>query len=314
LPDMKKNLEPVRLRWNLFRLFASGMLEDSFWEDLEEILLSGDTGVSQTLAIVEDLRSRLSSRGGINGEKALALLGDILCERLAAIEGTGEPVRFGGFATAVLLLGVNGSGKTTTAAKLAFSLKEQGRKVILAAADTYRAAASEQLRIWGERSGTRVISHAPGGDPGAVVFDAMKAAAAGSVDCVIIDTAGRLHTSSNLMEELAKIKRMIEQYSHGSIIESLLVMDAVTGQNGFRQAEAFSRAVPLTGVIMTKYDHTAKGGVILSVGSELNLPVRYIGLGEALGDLRLFNPREFVDGLLANDKGGEDRWTQRSSG
>jgi len=314
LPDMKTNLEPVRRRWNLFRLFASGMPDDFFWEDLEETLLSGDTGVSQTVSIVEDLRSRISSLGGMEGEKALALLGDILCERLETIEGTGEPVRFGGSATAVLLLGVNGSGKTTTAAKLAFSLKEQGKKVILAAADTYRAAASEQLRIWGDRSGTRVIAHPPGGDPGAVVFDAMKAAAAGGADCVIIDTAGRLHTSSNLMEELAKIKRVIGQNSDGWMTESLLVMDAVTGQNGFRQAEAFGRTVPLTGVIMTKYDHTAKGGVILSVGRELGLPVRYIGLGEGLGDLQLFNPREFVDGLLANDKGGEDRCSLRLNG
>jgi len=290
------------------------MPEDSFWEDLEETLLSGDTGVPLTLSIVEDLRSRIASSGGMDGEKALALLRDILCERLEAIDGTGEPVHFGGSATAVLLLGVNGSGKTTTAAKLAFGLKEQGRKVILAAADTYRAAASEQLRIWGERAGTRVIAHPPGGDPGAVVFDSMKAAAASGADCVIIDTAGRLHTNSNLMEELAKIKRVIGQNSHGWITESLLVVDAVTGQNGFRQAEVFGRAIPLTGVVMTKYDHTAKGGVILSVGRELGLPVRYVGLGEGLGDLQLFNPRDFVDGLLSDSKGGENRCSLRLNG
>nr|HPQ78671.1 signal recognition particle-docking protein FtsY [Synergistales bacterium] len=180
---------------------------------------------------------------------------------------------------------------------------QEGRKAVLAAADTFRAGAVEQLTIWGDRAGVRVVAHAPGGDPGAVVFDAIRAVEAGGHDCLIVDTAGRLHNRSNLMEEMSKIARIIEKNCEGWQRETFLVIDAVSGQNGLRQVEAFGKTVPISGLIVTKYDHTAKGGVILSAGHQLGVPVRYVGIGEAMEDLVLFRPEEFVDALLeSNDR------------
>ena len=292
------SLEPVRRRWNLFRLFSSEVPDGLFWESLEETLIAGDVGVQQTEEIIFDLRQKIESARGVKREESTVFLAKILAERITSFEGTGEPIRFGPKPTAVMLLGVNGSGKTTTAAKLAWNLQTVRKKVLLAAADTFRAAATDQLKAWGEKSGTRVIAHEPGGDPGAVVFDAIKAVNAGGYDCLIIDTAGRLHTKSNLMEELIKIKRVIDLNCQGWVIETLLVIDGISGQNGFRQAEAFGTTVPLTGGVISKYDHTAKGGIILSVGRDLALPVRYIGLGEGVEDLKLFEPGAFVNALL----------------
>lgn len=299
---IEKSLDTVRRKWNLFRLFSDEFPEELFWESLEETLISGDVGIKQTEDIIGDLKEAVrSSRGFSKGpgkDEATLLLAGILTERIMALRGTGDPVRFGSQPTVVILLGVNGSGKTTTAAKLAWNLQKEGKKVLLAAADTFRAAASDQLMIWAERSGTRVISQGLQGEPGAVVYDAVQAANAGGYDCLIIDTAGRIHTRTNLMEELSKIGRIIDKNCRNWLTESLLVIDAVSGQNGFRQAEAFGRVLSLTGTVITKYDHTAKGGVILSVGSDLGLPVRYVGLGEGIEDLRLFDPAAFVDALL----------------
>ncbi|MDO9508828.1 MAG: signal recognition particle-docking protein FtsY [Thermovirgaceae bacterium] len=301
--NIDASLEPVRRKWNLFRLFSGEVPTESFWDSLEETLISGDAGIELTGEIIRNLREKSGFFRAMNRENGLSLLAGVLYEHLAAVKGTGEPVRFGQAPTVVLLLGVNGSGKTTTAAKMAWNLQKEGKKVILAAADTFRAAAADQLKAWGERSGTRVVTHAPGGDPGAVVFDAIQAAKAGGHDCLVIDTAGRLHTKANLMEELIKMTRIIERNCPEWIVESLLVIDAVTGQNGFRQAQAFGNAIPLTGAVISKYDHTAKGGIILSVGRELGLPVRYVGLGEGIEDLKLFEPEEFVDALLGRDPG-----------
>lgn len=302
--SIDSSLEPVRRRWNLFSLFSSEVPDSLFWESLEETLISGDVGVQQTEEIISDLREKIGSARGIKREESTVFLAKILADRIASFEGTGEPVRFGSKPTVVMLLGVNGSGKTTTAAKLAWNLQNLNKKVLLAAADTFRAAATEQLKVWGERSGTRVIAHEPGGDPGAVVFDAIKAVGAGGYDCLIIDTAGRLHTKSNLMEELIKIKRIIDRNCQDWVIETLLVIDGISGQNGFRQAEAFGATVPLTGVVISKYDHTAKGGIILSVSRDLAMPVRYVGLGEGVEDLKLFEPGSFVNALLGLSSGG----------
>lgn len=302
-PSIDASLEPVRRRWSLFRLFSGEMPENLFWDSLEEALISGDVGVQQTEEIMCDLRKKIKSSRGIRREDAMIFLARILIDRIASFKGTGEPIRHGALPTVVLLLGVNGSGKTTTAAKLAWNLQKDNRKVLLAAADTFRAGAAEQLKVWGERSNTRVVAHEPGGDPGAVVFDAIQAVKAGTHDFLIVDTAGRLHTKSNLMEELIKVKRVIDRNCPDWPVENLLVIDGVSGQNGFRQAEAFGMALPLTGVVITKYDHTAKGGIILSVGRELALPVRYVGLGEGIEDLRLFEPAPFVGALLGLESG-----------
>jgi fused signal recognition particle receptor len=298
LSDIGTSLDPVRRKWNLFRLFSDEFPDELFWESLEETLVSGDVGIKQAEGIIRDLKEAARSSKVSKKDEATLLLAGILTERIMALGGTGDPVRFGPQPTVVILIGVNGSGKTTTAAKLAWNLQKDGKKVLIAAADTYRAAAADQLRIWAERSGTRVIAHSLQGEPGAVVYDAVQAAKAGGYDCLIIDTAGRVHTRTNLMEELSKIGRIIDKHCESWLTESLLVIDAVSGQNGFRQAEAFGRALSLTGAVITKYDHTAKGGIILSVGSDLGLPVRYVGLGEGIEDLRLFDPAVFVDALL----------------
>ena len=293
---LNEKLEAVRRKWAIKGLFARGARDDTFWESLEEILISGDVGSRQTEEIILSLRERTSS--DTSDSEALGTLSSILCERLRAVEGTGMPVRFSTGPTVVMLNGVNGSGKTTTAAKLAWILGNEGKKVLIAAADTFRAGAVEQLNVWGSRAGVRVISHTHGGDPGAVVFDAIRAVEAGNFDCLIVDTAGRLHNKTNLMEELSKISRIIDRNCQGWTLESFLVVDAVSGQNGLKQAEVFGGTVPLTGLIITKYDHAAKGGIILSAGNELGLPVRYVGIGENMDDLKLLEPEEFVNALL----------------
>jgi len=224
----------------------------------------------------------------------------------------GAPLRQSGIPSVVLLSGVNGSGKTTTAGKLAAQYTRDGKRVVLAAADTYRAAAIEQLKTWGDRCGARTVSHGMGSDPAAVVFDAIRSAKADGSDLVIADTAGRLHTRHNLMEELKKVARVVDREVGAANAEFLLVIDAVMGQNAFQQAKVFGEALPLTGIVLTKYDNTAKGGVILSVVHELGLPVRYVGLGEKVEDLALFRPREFIEALLGLQEGDLSREGLRS--
>ncbi|MEP6909910.1 MAG: signal recognition particle-docking protein FtsY [Actinomycetota bacterium] len=263
--------------------------DDEAWERLEEGLIAADVGVPATAELVQ----RLEARGEVGDltealvEEAAAMLGEP-----ATLNATERP-------SVVLVVGVNGTGKTTTIGKLAFHLHEHGRSVIVAAADTFRAAAEEQLEIWAERAKADFVGSERGGDPAAVAYDAIEAATARGRDIVVVDTAGRLHTQVNLMEELEKIRRVIEGRLAGAPHETLLVVDATTGQNGVRQAQIFGEAVQVTGVALTKLDGSAKGGVALAIAHELGLAVKLVGVGEGVEDLRPFDPRDFARALLA---------------
>jgi fused signal recognition particle receptor len=258
--------------------------DEGAWEDLEEALIAADVGVRSTAELVR----RLEERGGLEGfeEDLETLLGEP-----ATLDLSARP-------SVILVVGVNGTGKTTTIGKLAEKLREHGYSVLLAAADTYRAAAEEQLEIWAERSGADFVGAPRGGDPAAVAYDAIDAATARGRDVVIVDTAGRLHTQSNLMEELAKVRRVIAGRLEGAPHETLLVVDATTGQNGIQQARLFDEAVGVTGVALTKLDGSAKGGIAVAIAHELGLPVKLIGVGEGLEDLRPFDAADFARALV----------------
>jgi fused signal recognition particle receptor len=290
----------VANKWSrgVANLFSDSPLTDEFWEELEERLIMGDVGVETSEELIAELRNvSLERRIAHTGELKDAFA-RMLTERLEEVPGMGAPFDVSDGPAVIMLIGVNGSGKTTTAGKLAAMFLAEGKSVILAAADTYRAAAIEQLKAWGERTGVRVIAQSHGSDSAAVVFDAIQAARASKTDVVIADTAGRLHTKANLMDELAKVGRVAAREAPGGIREALLVLDSVMGQNGFAQATAFGKAVPLTGVILTKFDNTAKGGIALAIARALKLPIRCVGLGEGVGDLAPFSPKAFVDALL----------------
>jgi fused signal recognition particle receptor len=297
-------LKEVKAKWgnSLAQVLAGPTEDESFWEKIEETLISGDVGLDLSEKLIADFRKRLESRGS-RKIPAIEIFGKQIEEIFKENPLNGAPVRLDGSPCVVLLAGVNGSGKTTTAGKLASQFSKAGKKVVLAAADTFRAAAIEQLAVWSDRSQVRLVSHGPGSDPAAVVFDAIRSAKASNADLVIADTAGRLHTRHNLMEELRKVARVVEREAPGGTPEFLLVLDAVMGQNSFQQARIFGEALPLTGIILTKYDNTSKGGVILSVVHELGLPVRYVGLGERIEDLALFKPAEFAEALLGLNEG-----------
>lgn len=297
-------MKEVKAKWgnSLAQVLAGPTEDESFWEKIEETLISGDVGLDLSEKLIADFRKRLEARGS-RKIPAIELFGKQLEEIFKVNPLNGTPVRLDGSPCVVLLAGVNGSGKTTTAGKLASQFSKAGKKVVLAAADTFRAAAIEQLAVWSDRSQVRLVSHGPGSDPAAVVFDAIRSAKASNADLVIADTAGRLHTRHNLMEELRKVARVVEKEATGGTTEFLLVLDAVMGQNSFQQARIFGEVLPLTGIILTKYDNTSKGGVILSVVHELGLPVRYVGLGERIEDLSLFKPAEFVEALLGLNEG-----------
>ncbi|HEY8869204.1 MAG TPA: signal recognition particle-docking protein FtsY [Candidatus Limnocylindrales bacterium] len=264
------------------------------WEEVEESLIGGDVGPILAMEIVERARRRRAA-----GDTEAAVRAE-LAATLAARDSEWQPQRppRGGPAV-VLVVGVNGTGKTTTIGKLASRYMTEGRSVLLAAADTFRAAAIDQLRVWADRSHVPMVAHAPGADPGAVVFDALDAAIARGIDLVIIDTAGRLHTKSNLMDELAKIRRIIDKRIPGATPETLFVLDATTGQNGLAQARAFHEAVGLTGIVLTKLDSTAKGGIVFAIEHALDVPVRFVGVGEGVDDLLPFEPEAFVAALFA---------------
>ena len=265
-------------------------------EELEEILITSDIGVKTTVELIRTLEQRLGRNELKDGEALRCALKDEILARLEAHHST---LAINGRHPFVLLvIGVNGVGKTTTIGKLASRFSAEGKKVLLAAADTFRAAAAEQLESWGNRSGVDVIRHKEGADPSAVVFDACKAAVARQVDVLIVDTAGRLHTKVNLMEEMKKIRRVIDREIPGAPHETLLVLDAATGQNAISQARIFKDAAGVTGIALTKLDGTAKGGILVAVSHEFALPVRFIGVGESIDDLRDFNPREFTDALF----------------
>ena len=272
-------------------------IDEGTWERLEETLILADVGPRTTADVVERLEREVEA-GELEGPEAVR---ERLVELLAEVAVVGEPrIDLSGRPAVVMVTGVNGSGKTTTIGKVAWHLeREFGLSVILAAADTYRAAAVEQLETWAERSGAEIVKAEPGSDPGAVAFDAISAAEARGVDVVIADTAGRLHTHGNLMQELAKVRRVISRRLDGAPHETLITIDSTTGQNGLRQAQAFSEAVELSGVVLTKLDGTAKGGIALAIAGELGIPVKLIGVGERLEDLRPFNPPEFATALLA---------------
>jgi fused signal recognition particle receptor len=300
LERFRKKLQHVGSRWGLDNLLGGGgQIDDEFWEDLENLLLRGDVGVETSERIISSLREK-SHWGKIRTKEGIkTALKDILSQNLASIPKMGEPVNCReGENCVILLAGVNGSGKTTTAAKIARMLEDEGRNPLLVAGDTFRAAAIDQLKQLGDTIGIGVIAREPGSDPASVVFDAIRSALAGNADCLIIDTAGRLHTKKNLMEELRKISRIIDRECEGWQKETLLVLDAVSGQNAFLQAAVFHEILNLSGVVLTKYDHTARGGILLAVASKLQLPVRYVGLGENVEDLTPFSPEDFVEGLV----------------
>ena len=279
-------------------LLGKKHIDDDLLEQLEDQLLMADVGIQATQKITTDLTERLSRNKLKDGETLLAALKqtmeDILlpCEVPLQIDSTNGPF-------VILMVGVNGAGKTTTVSKLAQQFKNQGHRVMLAAGDTFRAAAVEQLQTWGERLDIPVIKQAQGADSASVIFDALQSAQARNIDVLIADTAGRLHTQNNLMEELAKIKRVMSKLDITAPHETILVLDAVTGQNALNQASHFKDSVGVSGIVLTKLDGTAKGGMIFSVAEQLQLPIRYIGVGESVEDLRPFNSHEFVDALLS---------------
>ena len=267
-------------------------------DDLEATLIGADLGTTTTHEVLSKLRERADRKQIKDVDELKRLLKDELLFILAA--SNDRPVqKVDGTPEVILVVGVNGTGKTTTIGKLAQVFRSQGKNVLLCAADTFRAAAIEQLEVWGQRTGTEVIKTKAGGDPAAVLFDALQAATARKTDYVVVDTAGRLHTKANLMSELEKMRRTAQRIVPGAPHETLLVMDATTGQNGLQQARQFTEAAGVTGIVLTKLDGTAKGGVVVAISRELGLPVRYVGVGEKAGDLLPFDPKEFVDSLFA---------------
>lgn len=274
-------------------LGASEITEDT-WDELEALLIQADLGVELTLELLDALREQVQREGITRGEQLRAALKAQLLQRLQPP----PPLRFPEKPTVIMIVGVNGSGKTTTIAKLAKRYQDEGLKVILGAADTFRAAAIDQLKVWGERLGVPVIAGQPGGDPGAVAYDTVKAAVARGADLAFIDTAGRLHTRYNLMEELKKVRRAMSKALFGAPHRVWLVMDATTGQNALQQAKAFQKAVSVNGIILAKLDSSAKGGMAFAIQKELGLPILFAGLGERPEDLAPFDPEAFVEGIL----------------
>ena len=274
-------------------------IDDALYEELEELLIAADLGAT----IAADFTNRAREEVMFGTVTRAAQLRPLFRRFLLdALKPAAQPLALDARPSIVLMLGVNGAGKTTTAAKLGASLKADGRQVLLAAADTFRAAAIEQLQAWGARIGVDVIRQAAGSDPAAVVFDAVKAALARQADVLIVDTAGRLHTKTNLMDELAKLKRVIERQCPGGPHESLMVLDAPTGQNGFAQAQMFNETIGLSGVCLTKLDGTAKGGIVVRIVRELKLPIKLVGVGERVEDLKAFDAEAFVDALVPADE------------
>lgn len=281
----------------LLSLLARDDVDEDTWEQVEEILLTADLGVAATTELMDRLRSRIQVEGARDAESVRSLLRD---ELLALVDPTMDravQTKVNGRPAVILVVGVNGTGKTTTSGKLARVLVADGRTVLLGAADTFRAAAAEQLQTWGDRVGAVVIRGPEGGDPASVAFEAVEVAGNAGLDAVVVDTAGRLHTKTGLMDELGKVKRVVEKNSQ--VDEVLLVLDATTGQNGLVQARVFAEVVDVTGIVLTKLDGTAKGGIVVSVQRELEVPVKLVGLGEGPDDLAPFEAEEFVDALLA---------------
>ncbi len=282
-------------------LYGKNEIDDDFYEELEEILVMADVGVNTATEIVEKLRDAVFKKNLRKAKDVKAEIRDIVAELLSG----GEELDMITVPSVILVIGVNGVGKTTSIGKMAAMFKEEGKKVILGAADTFRAAAIDQLEIWADRADVDIVKHKEGADPAAVVFDTIAAGKARNADMIICDTAGRLHNKKNLMEELAKIYRVIDRQLPYADREVLLVLDATTGQNAVNQAKEFKDVAEITGIILTKLDGTAKGGVVLAIKNDLKVPVKFIGVGEGIDDLRPFNPKAFADGLFEEDKDEE---------
>ena len=276
---------------------AGAEIDDDFYEELEEILVMGDVGVKTAMEISEKLRERVNKDHLKKAKDVKKAMREIVADMLRG----GEEISLVTMPAVILVIGVNGVGKTTSIGKLAAMYKAQGKKVILAAADTFRAAAIEQLEEWADRADVEIVKHKEGADPAAVIFDTIQAGISRNADVIICDTAGRLHNKKNLMDELAKIYRVIDRELPYSDRESLLVLDATTGQNAVNQAKEFKNVADITGIILTKLDGTAKGGVVLNIKNELGVPVKFVGVGEQIDDLRPFDPEEFAEGLFDVD-------------
>lgn len=274
-------------------LFSKNKLGDEFYDELEEILISSDISVNTAADVVEELRAEVKAEKIKDKDFVVDCLKDILQEKLEE-----APLPSIEYPAVIMLVGVNGVGKTTTVGKLAAYFLRQGKSVTVAAADTFRAAASDQLSVWADRAKVRIVKHEEGSDPSAVVFDALSSAKARGTDVVIVDTAGRLHVKSNLMEELKKMSRVVDREYPAANFYKLLVLDATTGNNAYNQAEVFDGAVELDGIVLTKLDGSAKGGFVISLCGELEIPVVFAGVGEKIDDLELFDPEEFIDNIL----------------
>jgi fused signal recognition particle receptor len=297
LSRLRKGLSKSRVNFvaPLSKAMASRRFDDAFWEEVEDILVGADVGVEMTMILVERVKERMAKEKVKDPDGMLALFREVLADALDV--GDRELNYSASGPSVFMVVGVNGAGKTTTIAKLAYLLRRSGKRVLLAAGDTFRAAGVEQLETWGERVGVHTVKHKQGADAAAVVHDAVESALARDIDVVIADTAGRLHTKANLMEELKKIKRIAER--NAEVTETLLVIDATTGQNGLIQARQFGETVEVTGVVLTKLDGTAKGGIVVAIVHDLGIPIKFIGVGEKIGDLHAFDPGEFAAALFS---------------
>jgi signal recognition particle-docking protein FtsY len=277
-------------------LVSFGKVDEELFDELEEILITSDLGIDTTMKVIENLKEKVKERKIIDPKQVKGLLKEELQEIL---EKGGNEMKLETKPSVIIVIGVNGVGKTTSIGKIANLYKNQGKKVLLAAGDTFRAAAIDQLEVWAERAGTDIIMHKEGADPAAVIFDAVQAAKSRNADLLICDTAGRLHTKKNLMEELKKVSRVLDRELPGADRETLLVLDATTGQNAISQAKTFSETSDITGIVLTKLDGTAKGGIVVAIKSELDIPVKLIGVGEQMDDLQKFDAGEFVEALFS---------------
>ena len=300
LKKLQQGLKKTRDKFSQalkFVLSIGRKVDDELLEDLEEILLSADLGVEVASIIVEKMKAAYKMREIKDQEEIVSFLRKEIAEIMSG--GDGDLNSSPKAPTVILIVGVNGSGKTTTVAKLTRMLKLQNKKVLLAACDTFRAAASEQLGIWAERLGVPIVKHHEGADPAAVAYDACEAALARGVDVLIIDTAGRLHTKSNLMKEMEKIERVVAKKIPGAPHETLIVLDGTTGQNALQQAIIFNRSIPITGIVITKLDGTAKGGIAVAIRKELEVPIKFIGIGEGMDDMHSFEPNSFAEAIFS---------------
>lgn len=277
-------------------------IDEELFEQLEETMIMSDMGVETSVGICEELRKRIKERGITDPSLIMELIQEIVAEMM----GDDTELDLSSKPSVIMVIGVNGAGKTTTIGKMCHQFKDDGKKVIVAAADTFRAAAIDQLQVWTDRSGVDLVKHSEGSDPASVVYDAIAAAKARDCDILICDTAGRLHNKKNLMDELAKMNRIIEREAPESSKEILLVLDATTGQNAVNQARLFKEVAPITGIVLTKLDGTAKGGIVISIKNELGIPVKLIGVGEKIDDLQPFNSHDFVKALFENTSSGQE--------